>query len=298
MQKKIKYIWVYRLSIIFLGISILLVSVFKHWEEKSWMRIFFSTNDSYVSHTATAIASVFLNADPLDKIHIHILKSELSLENQSKLKELQKLRPEKTVVEFIDIKREMFNSFYLRKVTQESYYRYLIPLLRPYPKALYLDSDIVITGSLKPLWIQNIDDFYAGVVTDLDEDYHVKYSPFNFKRYFNAGVLLLNNEKIRQDKVILKLFEKTEELSKQGQHFGEDQDVLNIVFKDNAFFMDKRFNVPMGGNKLETNHLVLHFIGAGKPWNEELMRNNAEIYWFYRTKTPYPNPNNPTRRWE
>ena len=75
-------------------------------------------------------------------------------------------------------------------------------------KALYLDSDIVVTYSLDELFQEELGDYWiAGV-----RDYFVK----GYENRFNSGMMLINVSKWRQENVSAKLIELTNKTSSRS----------------------------------------------------------------------------------
>lgn len=84
-----------------------------------------------------------------------------------------------------------------------TYYRILIPNLYPqYEKVLYLDSDIIILDDIAKLYNVNINNYLIGAVS---ERWFRNYTEFkgygekviglkSYKKYINAGIMLMNSQ--------------------------------------------------------------------------------------------------------
>jgi lipopolysaccharide biosynthesis glycosyltransferase len=102
----------------------------------------------------------------------------------------------------------------------------------------------------------------------------------NMYHYVQAGVLLFNLEKIRNDNksnIMTDIFNKYPILA------FNDQDILNIAFKGNMKLLDIRYNFYDPRNQLlhgnlgaseynewelaKYNPAIIHFTGGDKPWN-------------------------------
>ena len=70
-------------------------------------------------------------------------------------------------------------------------------------KLLYLDTDVYAYDNIDELYDTNVDGKYAAVVLDVSAQSFAKDELERTKvsKYFNAGVMLLNLDKIREDKV-------------------------------------------------------------------------------------------------
>ena len=96
-----------------------------------------------------------------------------------------------------------------------------------------------VKKDLKKLYNIDINNYYAGAVID-ESSYSQNIHKLSVKRYFNAGMLLLNLKKIREDKLEDKFFEFIDKHSDLISYV--DQCVLNAVFNENVKFLDRRFN--------------------------------------------------------
>jgi lipopolysaccharide biosynthesis glycosyltransferase len=91
------------------------------------------------------------------------------------------------------------------------YFRLLLPDLLPHTvkKVLYIDGDLVIEGDLSRLWQQDMGDRHALAVQDICHRYiertnHLRRPEFQVpkdQKYYNSGVMLINLEKWRQDRI-------------------------------------------------------------------------------------------------
>ncbi|MEC4813806.1 MAG: glycosyltransferase family 8 protein, partial [Scytonema sp. PMC 1069.18] len=108
-------------------------------------------------------------------------------------------------------------------------------LPKHFKKAIYLDSDMVVTGNLAELWDIDIQDNYILAVQD-DIQLYVSMSDGlkNYKelgispdyKYFNAGLLVINLEKWRAENIGKKVLEHVQ---KYRGIVRDDQDGLNAI---------------------------------------------------------------------
>lgn len=86
--------------------------------------------------------------------------------------------------------------------------------------------------------------------------------PFGFVT-FNAGVLVLDLARMRKD-------DFTETYVQMAGAYGlHDQDLLNVYVGADRVELDKRWNaLPI--QEVVSEAGIIHFAGAGKPWNDEL----------------------------
>jgi len=244
---------------------------------------FLTINDAYVRHACVVIVSAACNSK--SRLAFYILHSSLTPESKKELESMKAICD--FDLEYVPLEKNMLKSMNVEHeyLTIETCYRLLIPTLRPeLEKAIYLDADIVVRHDLAELWNENIEGRYAGVVEEIIRDIGIKDydSIFPTRRYFNAGVLLLNLKKIGQDIPLSRFLEIELRLRAVLTH--HDQDVLNIAFGGNVKYLPLKWNVTFfsfnskrrypktfGFTKDDVvasreNPAIVHFIGAGKPW--------------------------------
>ena len=117
---------------------------------------------------------------------------------------------------------------------------------------------------------------------------------------FNAGVLLINNKKWKEDNIVETLFENTSKL--KDVLVWQDQDVLNYTFKGKVKFIDWNFNLQQSFftenvepykytfdevQKFKFNHIVIHYAGPIKPWQAGCVHPFWWRYYSYLKQTPF-----------
>lgn len=173
-----------------------------------------------------------------------------------------------------------------------TFFRYFIADFVVEEKALYLDSDIVVTHSLDELFQEELGDYWiAGV-----RDYFVK----GYENRFNAGMMLINVSKWKRENLSVKLIELT---NRHHQEAFGDQGILNMVFGENWKKLDRKYNFMVGLDSLihiaiETTPealsswynsalpddvvpYIIHYTGE-KPWLPLSQNRYRDIWWFYQ----------------
>lgn len=265
--------------------------------------IFLSSDENYAPFVAVTIASICYNTKSF--IEFYVLDGGISNFAKKQI-ELLKSKFNNFSIEFIEINsEEVFKNIdYINvceHVTISTYNRFLIPSVKPnIKKAIYLDVDAVVLGDIRELYNVDLGEYSLGAVPE-----NISYTALEFTckrlelsnghRYFNAGVLLLNCEKLRQDNVLEKLLE-TEEKNR-SICLQADQDVLNIFFDNNYLQLPVKFNymtndIMRNVSKLK-DIVVRHFNCKEKPWLYDRFENKPLLhfnyFWFFAEMTAFYN---------
>ena len=260
--------------------------------QKNTVPIFFATDDGYAPFAAVAIKSLIENASKNYQYKIHILFTDLSSDNRKKIGTLE---TENIKIDFVDVKEKMKrsgNNFHLRDYYSfATYYRFFIPEMFPqYKKGIYLDSDIVVLGDISELYNISLGDNLVAavsdeIVADIDVfgEYVEKVIGTPKEKYFNAGILVMNLERLR----VVNIESALKKLM-QVYRFpvAQDQDYLNVLCAERIVYLDKKWNktaYPLSKGKPYIAHYKMNF----KPWHYDNV-GYEEFFWEYAEKTlPY-----------
>lgn len=260
-------------------------------------------DDGYIHHSAATMASILLNCDASSNFRFHILDGGISSDKKEKLLKLKKLR--NFDIQFYDMTKYDWSMFpdNRKHITLATYFRLRIPEVLPknVQKALYLDGDMIVEQDLKELWDTDISNYVLGVVEDVEGiDSRDRLGLPN--KYFNAGVLLLNLEKLRKTDL---LKDSVSYLGKnRNRIIYQDQDILNGLFNTQYRDLPLKWNVNShmyfrtkkkhtytdnDAKTVRTNPGIIHFTGGAiKPWNQnKLTHPLADEYWKYSKYTEF-----------
>ena len=171
-------------------------------------------------------------------------------------------------------------------ISSIAYARYFIPDYIPEAKVLYLDSDLIVNTSLEKLFSIDLENKLLAAVKDTDGI------------TFNTGVLLLDNQKCRQEKLKERLIEQSivtirEVEEGRFEHFNGDQTIFNQVLQDDWIELDRTYNLQVGHDivALYNNwqaHLafndkpvVIHFTTYRKPWTTLIANRYRDLWWEF-----------------
>lgn len=258
--------------------------------------IFSLADSNYGVHLGVAITSIVRNSLQPNRLYFYIMDGGISEIDKQKLR-----KTTNNQIEFIRIDDKLFVDCPLQSgahFTKHTYYRYLIPLLKPQIKrAIYLDCDLVVNKPIEELWNFELSDSLVAACEDtwkypaLEWKYELGLSSSDF--YFNAGVLLLNLEKMRAMRITEKLFHKTAEMYSKIKYL--DQDILNIVLMGNTKLLPLKWNVQQTlffetastqykdseMNSARENPYIIHFSGGIKPWQSGCLNPLWKKYYIY-----------------
>lgn len=263
------------------------------------MNIFFAVDHNYAEHLCVAMASILVNARNFDQFNFYIIDSGLLPGDKKKIESLKKHKDFN--IEYLKVDMDVFKNYPIQNsyLSLATYAKYLIVELKPeLDRCLYLDCDIVVNTSLEQLYNMDFDESLAVAVKDsfYPSDFAQKYG---IKDYFNAGVLLINARKWRENGITKKLFDATENLGNTGELEHEDQDVLNYVLNEKVKFVSTRWNCQcfsFSFNTAKTKQdmfdiifgpFIVHYTAQGKPWYPESLHPYAFKYFEYKKLTPY-----------
>ena len=249
------------------------------------MNIVFAVNDRYASKLGVTIVSILENNKD-EKFNFFVLSSDFSDNSKQSIDKI-KQKYQNWNIKYIVPDNTLFESLKLNieYISVETYYRYVIANVLPeQSKALYLDADLVVNGSLTDLYNLNLKNRYCAGVKDLYIEKIGYKSQIGFSDtdlYINAGVLLLNLSAIRKDSMVEKLFDNTKKLADKILY--QDQDIINITFKNKIKETDSVYNFAASNVKCEKNKrksaVIIHYTGKRKPWNQAC-KNKMRKVWF------------------
>lgn len=281
--------------------------------DSSRVPVVLSSSNEYVPHLCVTISSIIANSNRSRFYDLIILNNGLSKQSE-RLINLAVLNSKNFKVTFCDVGRYIskFNFIVHNHIGVQTFYRLLIPSILPEcDKAVYLDSDLVVNGDIAEIFDANIKDYYIGAVRDtrmaclynFPDEINKIYNDETLKLekpfdYFNAGVLVMNLEKIREkfdEKTLLTL------AASKDWRFA-DQDLLNKIFEGKVYYFPICWNVQISFDDTRSemkapynlyseylearkNPVIVHYSGNGLPVNY-FETDLSEYYWKYAKQSP------------
>lgn len=273
--------------------------------------VVYGVDNRFARPLAASIASALAHLGPGHDLDIYVIDGGLSRTNRARLTRsfeggrcrLLWLRP--TGRQLVGLKAG-------GPVTVATYYRLLIPELLPLSlgKAIYLDADLIVRADLGDLWRLPIGDRHLLAVQDMGV-YFVsgRYGLANYRslgipaesKYFNAGVLVLNLNKWREEKSTQRLLDYLRTHAEDIRFW--DQDALNALLWNSWGELDPRWNqmpqILKAGAAIESpfevrtlrdvieNPFIIHYASDDKPWRYGCRHPAAGDFYTYLDRTAY-----------
>ena len=285
---------------------------------KNNISIVFSTDPNFVPYLAVALQSLLDHTSSATNYDIWIM--EENLEDFRKQQLLSYTR-QNISIRFINMSsymEEYKDSWYMHDWgvgkwhSLSVYYRFFIPeIFREYEKIVFLDGDIVVNCDIAELFnidlnnkqIAAVKDYGRNVKNDVIAEYAENTLGVSRTKYFNAGILVFNLKKIEKTNFLETCLET---LKKVGKPKLQDQDIFNIVFRDQVLYLDYSYNCLFWNikyarknakelldpnlynlwEKIAKNPKIFHYAGSRKPWKEPQLE-YANYFWEYARQTPF-----------
>lgn len=243
-----------------------------------------------------SIQSLWENRSPNEEFNVYVIGVDLS---EKSINKLLSIKLDKLNLKFIQYKNKYkdLHSSTLSHVSSAAFIKFDIPnILNNKDKVLYIDCDTLINkkGGVEQLFNTDIKDVYAGVVEDIPILYINYNKKLGVENYFNSGMMLMNLDLMRKDKVTEKLIDCK---MKYCDEF-LDQDAFNRVLDKKVKYLPYKFNylsiydAPIYYNYYDydekSNPVIIHFASINKPWKSAVI-NYSDIWYKYFKNTQFKN---------
>jgi len=261
------------------------------------MVIAFCVDEKMIQHLLVCIHSIIdTNSD--ENLEFYVLNKDIT--EKSKLLVNENLGKSAVSVHFINVNQESYaNLMVSNHITIEAYFRISLADLLPQRinRVIYLDCDIILLGSLKPLWHIGLNGFKLAAVAELFSYRNVELGFGKDVKYFNSGVLVIDLSVWRSEQISNQIFDYLE-MHPEKIKF-HDQDALNAVLVNKWLELPEIYNFTisymersMKFNKLISNSqmpVILHFNQSFKAWHYQSRHPYKGLYYKYLERTPFKN---------
>ena len=275
---------------------------------KNRIPIVLAADNNYRYPLMVTILSAVMNADTNTEYQFIILISdEFEVDSKKMINELlqQYNMPEAIFYNMGKSYGEI--KMQIKHISHATFYRLQLPeLLKKIEKCIYLDVDIVVKKDLKEFFNIDIEDKYVAGVKAAGYYYPEEKKKktmqilklATFDQYINAGVLLLNLKKMRDDNLST-VFQQL-----LGKNFpSQDQDILNVACYNHIKILPLKYNamtkynvgdknaydtiesLPICYSREEWNEaceapVIIHYADRWKPW-QDLRGQFVAGWWKY-----------------
>lgn len=259
------------------------------------IHVCFSISDrkgDYSKYLGTAIISLLEKTSQLVCIHI-IHDDTLSKRNIEKFKLIGKKYNSKIVFYKLNLSALRRFEKQVGFLTLGTLFRFFLAdiLPRDVGRVVYLDDDIVVNLDIKELWNVNLEKFFIaachdpGVFSQQVEPAPCADGSITLYEYFNAGVLLLNLNKIRRMK---NFSQKCIDILRTNSHYTLlDQDVFNVMFNGKVKYLPDCYNYFSRyiRKKVKEEKCICHFSGDSVKINSTYWID--QLFMSYLKKSPW-----------
>ena len=247
------------------------------------MRLLVTLDQNYLTQLQVLLTSVKVN-NSRETVHLYLMHSGIPAEKLAIVE--RQCRTIGYTLFPVRVDPVFFKDAPVTKrYPREMYYRLLAPHLLPenLNRILYLDPDILVINSLRPLWDLDLKGhlFAAASHTGITE-FANSVNRLRLRtnsNYYNSGVLLMDLSRCRKEIVPKDIFAYAEK--HKADLFLPDQDILNAMYWKRILPLDdavwdysaRNYNSYLLRSSGKTdmdwviaNTSVLHFCGRTKPW--------------------------------
>ena len=277
------------------------------------LNVMYACDNNYAPYACISICSLLENNKKFDKINIYVVLDNVSEENQIKIKK----QIEKQNANYIPIDAGTIIEKIIKlgipkyRGSYATNYRLFFEdfILEDTDRLIYLDCDTLIVNDLNKMVNYDLGECCVGVVQDAVVDEYRKLIGFNLgQKYFNAGVLLIDVKKWRRNGCTELILSHLK--NERAKYCNPDQDILNIVLHDKAYFLGAQYNFQPIHNLLKDKSYkkiynnpayysveeirsareektIIHayrFLGAF-PWHTNAIHPDTEIFDKYMKKS-------------
>ena len=271
------------------------------------MNIICTIDNNYIRHCAVMLRTL-REANPDEDLSVYIVHEALDPKERAKLVGyLGEFLPS---VSLLQVEPRLLSHFPVSgHISIATYFRLLLPSILPpiLNRALFIDSDVVINGSLRELWETPFEGHSLAAVTDRNLDMQRERLEMDADSpYFNAGMMLIDLEAWRRANVLERGMAYA--IKNRDKLNNWDQDVLNHLFEKRVLLLHQRWNAmshlwgldqawmdERGGllnpeeQQAHDGPAIIHFAGGGraKPWDYRCNNPWKDRYRQFLAQSPW-----------
>ncbi|HEX3045268.1 MAG TPA: glycosyltransferase [Bacillota bacterium] len=271
------------------------------------IKVISASDDTYAQHLGVTFTSLLENSSVKAGIDLFVIDGGISDGNKERLRLC--LSKYGCSLRFLTVDPKLYEKFGASPSNSPTtYFRIFIPELLELSvtKVIYLDCDIVVKGDIVKLWEFDVSQYLIAAVEDAGIENCGKFgmdikSSLGLARttkYFNAGVLVMNLTRWRQERIPEKVSDYLIQNSKKTAF--ADQDGLNVVLANQWLSLPNEWNQQVAVfefmNQIKMrkdmaiaiqNPLIIHYTKGSKPWHYMNDHPFKKEYYRYLNLTPW-----------
>lgn len=253
------------------------------------INIILSSDEGYIQHATVMITSVLVNTRNPNEIHFYFLDEGIRAKSREVLIDI--CNKYNANINFLTVDKSLFTDFYIsHHINHTSYFRIVAPTLLPttVERAIYLDCDLVVIEDIDAMNNIDIQGSILAAVSDPLGNERVDELGILNKRYFNAGVLLIDINKWNESNLTEKIIDYIKKNNETLKYW--DQDAINGVLQGEWFELDYRWNTQTShfnymNESNPLNPFIIHYTSHIKPWHIQSKHPLKSVYIYYNSKT-------------
>ena len=271
------------------------------------INVVMASDYNFLKYTAVAIKSIIANHKKEKRINFFLLEEKLMQEIDRE--KYLSIIGDRGVLHEIPVDAEVYHNLRTTPgISVATYFRLKMDEILPSSlyKIVYLDSDIIVCDDIEDLFEIDMGDcILCGVEDSIAKSYIKKFSQKTNSKHINAGVMLVNLQKLREIgfQNILEDYLK----SKKYTLMLGDQEILNGIFGEVIGYIPVRWNLhgsmfdPTWRSKNVSknntfkkgeiekaidNPGIIHYTYKRKPWVSG-DHPKTDLWHKYASMTPY-----------
>ena len=261
--------------------------------KKEKINILVTLDENYVPYLNIMLSSMLQsNSDCF--FDVYLLHSAIGEDKVLKTKEILRESGKLIMVKAKDI--GLGNAPTTSRYPEEIYYRIFAAKYLPdtVDKVLYLDPDIIVNGSLRPLYNMPLDEYYFAAASHtgpfLRKFNEIRLDMDDESPYINSGVMLMNLKRLREEQNYEDVFDFIEK--RKSFLMLPDQDIISSLYGSKILALDTfRYNMTerlylqhapfekdFDIDWVKKNSVIIHYCGRNKPWKPNY-RGQLDIFY-------------------
>lgn len=264
------------------------------------MNILVTLDRNYLLPLRVMLGSLYLN-NPGEVFDIYLVGDGLTAEDWAGL---ERLCARRGALHPVTVPEDLFAAApVVRYYSRAMYYRLLAAQLLPaeLDRALYLDPDILVINSLRPLYDTDLEgklmaaSVHRGLTDISSRVNRLRLDTPEAEGYFNSGVLVMDLDAMRRRMDPAEIFAYARDHA--DVLILPDQDILNGLYGSELYPVEEslwnydarrfdRYQISSQGEMdmdwVMDHTAVLHFCGKRKPWHKSARGRFSALYKHYQ----------------